>query len=146
MGTCCTTSNILKSTDAKWFNLDGYSGECFVEDVYDGDTVTIRLIFCKQVFKTRCRLLGIDCAEIRTKNAEEKQHGLLAKKYLQDLILGKIIWIRIGKDDKYGRPLGTLYITKSDFNKNINSVNNNMVVKGWAKVYDGKKKIPFTFS
>lgn len=129
--------------DAPWFNLDGYSDVCRVVDVYDADTITIAIMFCDKIFKTKCRLAGIDSAEIRTKNLEEKKHGLAAKEYLKNLIKDKFIWVYIGKNDKYGRPLGTFYMNEEDFKLKRNSINDDLVGKNLAYVYTGQTKTLF---
>ena len=153
---CCKDEVIVRSAvdpknivadwtgeNTPWFNLDGYQGPCRVIDVYDGDTITIAILFCDKIFKTKCRLAGIDAAEIRTKNLEEKKHGLDGKEYLQTLIANKFIWCRIGKNDKYGRPLGVLYLTEHDFNLKQNNINDDLVAKNFAYSYDGTKKTLF---
>ena len=47
-----------------------------------------------------------------------------------------LVWIECGKNDKYGRPLVTVYRRKSD----TQSVNQKMIESGIVNVYDGKKK------
>lgn len=132
-----------KDETAPWFNLDGYEGFCHVLEIYDADTITISIVFCNNFFRTKCRLLGIDAAEIRTKNLKEKEHGIAGKEYLKGLIGGKFIWCRLHKNDKYGRPLGIFYLTEEDFNHKRNSVNDDLIEKGFAYVYLGAKKTLF---
>lgn len=50
----------------------------------DGDTIDVEV-------RTRYRIRLLDCwaPEVRTKNAQEKQRGLMAKRYLDALIRGK---------------------------------------------------------
>ena len=71
MGICCSKKSLENTTiDVPEFSLSGYKCYCKVLDVYDGDTITLGFIFSKNIYKKRCRLEGIDCAEIRTKNPE----------------------------------------------------------------------------
>jgi len=128
------------SSEVSWFSLDGTACQCKVIDVYDADKVTIMLEFSGELYKVKCRLLGIDSAEKRTKNLEEKTVALEATKWLSELINNKVIWVKWGKYG--GRMLGTLYMTEKDM-KNGVSINNMVVEKGYAYFYDGKKKKKF---
>ena len=125
-----------------WLSLNNITCQCRVIDVYDADTVTLILPFENKLFKKKCRLLGIDSAEIRTKNLKEKEYALLSKKKLHELIYDKIIWVKCGDWDKYGRLLGTLYLNKDDLDKD-NSINNMLIKEHYAYAYDGKKKMKF---
>jgi len=129
------------SADAvEWLALDDGEARCKVIDIYDADTVTVIVPFCESHFKVKCRLSGIDAAELRTKNEEEKKVGYEGKKFLSDLILNKVIWIRFGGWGKYGgRMIGTLFLTLDDM-MNERSVNNMLIEKGYAYHYDGKTK------
>lgn len=150
MGNCCkytpTTVDILNNTDdndIRWFNLDGFSDICQVIDVYDADTITVKLVVENKVYKTKIRLEGIDAAEIRTKNAKEKSLGILGRNYLSKLILGKFIWLDITKNGKFGRPLGTLYDYRENWVIKKNSLNDKIVEEGYGYYYNGKKKQDF---
>jgi len=134
----CTNEN------TKWLSLEGIVCQCKVVSVYDADTVTIALQWNNDIYKVKCRLLGIDSAEKRTKNQNEKKVALDATKWLQNLILNKIIWVKCGKWGKYGgRMLGELYLDTKDI-KTSSSINNLIVKNGFAYHYDGKKKKQFS--
>jgi micrococcal nuclease len=111
-----------------------------VNKIVDGDTidVTIDLGF-SVLFSSRVRLAGIDTPESRTRNLEEKAMGLEAKSYLKERLgLAKKIVIRTEKlnsSEKYGRILGWLFLDGE-----TNSVNNQMILKGYAWEYDGSTK------
>lgn len=123
-----------------WFSLNGNISECKVIDVYDADTVTIIIPYNSKMYKIKCRLHGIDSAEIRTKNKEEKKIALESKEWVASIIKDKVIWIKCGKWGKYGgRMLGTLYLTEEDLNNN-KSFNSKIIEKGYAYKYDGKKR------
>ncbi len=51
-----------------------------------------------------------------------------------------LVWIECGKNDKYGRPLVTVYRRKSD----TQSVNQKMIMSGIVNAYNGKKKDSFS--
>jgi endonuclease YncB( thermonuclease family) len=133
----CTNEN------TPWLSLDGITCQCKIVDVYDADTVTIALPFNNQLYRVKCRLLGIDSAEKRTKNLEEKKVALEATEWLSTLIKDKVIWVKCGKWGKYGgRMIGTLYMSEEELEKN-NSINTQIIEKGFAYSYNGKKKKKF---
>ena len=111
-----------------------------VNKIVDGDTidVTIDLGF-SVLFSSRVRLAVIDTTESRTRYLEEKVMGLEAKDYLKErLRVAKKIVIRTEKLDsseKYGRILGWLFLDGE-----TNSVNNQMILKGYAWEYGGDTK------
>lgn len=111
-----------------------------VNKIVDGDTidVTIDLGF-DILYNSRVRLAGIDTPESRTRDLEEKTMGLEAKDYLKErLRVAKKIVIRTEKLDsseKYGRILGWLFLDGE-----TNSVNNQMILKGYAWEYGGETK------
>jgi endonuclease YncB( thermonuclease family) len=133
----CTSDN------TPWLTLSGTESPCKVVSVYDADTVTVALPFGGSCYQVKCRLKGIDAAEIRTKNEEEKKVGLDGKKFLANLILEKTVWIRCGDWGKYGgRMIGELFLTHKDMLEG-RSINEMVVKQGLAYYYDGKKKKAF---
>ena len=138
------TDDLYNSTkdNTDWLLMDGLCDMCKVIDVYDVDTITIVVKFNGKNYKKKCRLTGIDGAELRTKNLDEKKWAIQGKSFLSNLIMNKILWIKCGKWDKYGRLLGTFYNTKDDMEKNI-SINRLLVDKGFAYNYEGKTKKKF---
>lgn len=100
---------------------------------YDGDTVTIATFINNEVYRFNIRMLGYDCAEIKSKDPQEKQVAKWAKEYITEMIHGKIVKI-IKNDgyDKYGRLLLELEID----NINVNEVMQRM----WGVSYNGGHK------
>ena len=145
------------------FNLDNIKGNFYVKSVYDGDTITILIPMSISIYnydildftnidlssnnnpdnKINCyevkiRLLGIDTPEMKPLksllNREEHiKKAQESRDYLKSIILNKIIRVEFKSNDKYGRALGILFID----NININEL---MIEKGYAKLYDGGKK------
>jgi micrococcal nuclease len=109
-----------------------------VLSVYDGDTITAMLDMGLDVQKkAKCRFLGIDTPELRTKSASEKKLGYAARDRLRDLILGKAITLQsVAKPDKYGRLLVRVW-SDGEF------INDLMIEEGLARVYDGGKRQPW---
>lgn len=130
---------ILDSQNPNWLSLNGEYLKCKVIDIYDADTITIIIPFHNTPYKVKCRLTGIDSAEIRTKNQDEKKIAIEGKKWLINKILDKKIWIDCGDWDKYGRLLGKLFLEKNS----LNSINDEIVQNGYAYEYNGKKKKTF---
>ena len=106
--------------------------------VYDGDTITIasRLHNSSDetIYRFSVRLLGIDCAEMKSKNEIEKLHAIQARDALSSIVLGKLVILKNVTIEKYGRLLADVYY-------------NNIWLNGWmlenhyAVPYDGGKKI-----
>ena len=108
--------------------------------VVDGDTIDVIIDLGFDVsFSSRVRLAGIDTPESRTTDAREKILGQEVKDYLKKVLDDATdIVIRTEKVDsseKYGRILGWLFI-----NRETDSLNLQLVNKGYAWAYDGGTK------
>ncbi|MCK5431902.1 MAG: thermonuclease family protein [Gammaproteobacteria bacterium] len=84
-------------------------GDTFIADVRLGFNLTAALTF---------RVLDLDTPETRTRNADEKVHGVQATVLAKTLLLDKEVTIDTHKSGKYGRwlaqitlPDGTDYVT-----------------------------------
>ena len=112
--------------------------------VYDGDTIWITIRLNMKIYKIKTRLYGIDTPEIKPLKSmpnrdKEISKAKESKKFLEDLVLNKIIKIKCGNWDKYGRLLITIFINNNLCGE-IN-LNNLMVEKGLAKKYFGGTKM-----
>jgi len=111
-----------------------------IHKVVDGDTIDadIDLGFSISLSK-RIRLAGVDTPESRTSDAYEKKLGLESKEWLKKKVEGaKDILIKTELPDsteKYGRIIGHLFI-----NNEATSLNEQMIVSGFAWEYDGGAK------
>lgn len=105
-----------------------------INRVIDGDTVDLDIDLGFSItLKQRVRLLGIDAAETRTKDLDEKKKGIDARLWLEKELARKGDWIiETKKDDKYGRILGTLYCVGDP-----NTINERMLNEGIASPYSG---------
>ena len=108
--------------------------------VVDGDTIdaSIDLGFDISLEK-RIRLAGVDTPESRTADANEKKYGLEAKEWLKHKVenAGHIL-IKTELPDsteKYGRIIGHLFVNDQEL-----SLNDQMIVEGYAWTYDGGTK------
>lgn len=132
-----------------WLSFEGQELEAKVIDIYDGDTITIAIPFENRIYKQKCRLCNLDTAEIRTKNCEEKIVGIKGKEFVKDLVLGKRVYIKCGKDDKYGRLLVQVFLSAPNrslmlgcrkYEKDLSSM---IIEAGLGYEYDGRTKKSF---
>lgn len=114
-----------------------YVYRAYVESVYDGDTITVTLDLGLSIkVKAKCRLLGIDTPEIRTKVAAEKEAAYKARDRVRDLVLEKWVTLHsVQKPDKYGRLLVKVW-TEGGV-----CINDMLIEERLARPYDGGAKV-----
>ncbi len=113
-----------------------YEYKATIRKIVDGDTadVDIDLGFDCWMHNQRIRLYGVDTPECRTRNKQEKAHGLLAKKYVQEtLIVGEVYALRTKEKGKFGRYLGEIKVGRTTINKLL-------IKEGLAVAYTGQSK------
>ena len=100
--------------------------------VIDGDTVDVDIDLGFGItLSHRVRLKGVNTAETRTKDLEEKAEGIKARLWLEKELSRKGEWIiDTTKEDKYGRMLGTLYLVGEPV-----TVNEKMIKEGIVKSF-----------
>jgi len=108
--------------------------------VIDGDTIDADIDLGFDISLTkRIRLAGVDTPESRTTDANEKKYGLQSKEWLKHKVeSAENILIKTELPDsteKYGRIIGHLFINDQE-----NSLNDQMIVEGYAWTYDGGTK------
>ena len=108
-----------QSLDTPLFTLNGqiYPAKCV--KCYDADTIHVVILLHGTYTRFRCRLKGIDTAELRSKNKEEKAHAKQARDYLKTLILNKLVTIRCYDFDKYGRLLVDVFCESPSILTNV---------------------------
>jgi micrococcal nuclease len=97
-----------------------YEYNCKIVRVVDGDTVDVDIDLGFDTWRRneRIRLHGCDTPECRTKNKQEKAHGLLAKAYVQKaLIVGRTYALTTKEKGKFGRFLGEFKTGKGAITK-----------------------------
>jgi endonuclease YncB( thermonuclease family) len=92
------------------FSLEGKSFLGYCVKAYDGDTCTINIHTHVGNNEWKVRLSGFDAPELKTKNPEEKRHGLACRDMLLELIHNKYVIVRCEKFEKYGRLLANVFI------------------------------------
>ena len=111
-----------------------------ITKVIDGDTIDADIDLGFDISLTkRIRLAGVDTPESRTSDANEKKYGLEAKEWLKHKVenAGHIL-IKTELPDsteKYGRIIGHLFVNDQE-----TSLNDQMIVEGYAWTYDGGTK------
>ena len=116
-----------------------------INRVVDGDTIDVTIDLGFDLYKKeRVRIAGVDTPEKRTRDLEEKALGIDATNWMKEKLEGAIageddLIIRtelVGGMGKYGRLLGWLYIGDAE-----ESLNEKMIVEGYAFPYDGGTKV-----
>lgn len=118
-----------------------YEYNCIIRKVVDGDTVYVDVDLGFGVVLrgsngrgVNVRLFGVDAPESRTRDLEEKAHGLLAKKYVKDnLKVGEKYILRTKEKGKFGRYLGEIKVGRTTINKML-------IKKKLAVPYTGQNK------
>jgi micrococcal nuclease len=112
-----------------------------IHKIVDGDTIDADIDLGFDISLTkRIRLAGVDTPESRTADANEKKYGLESKEWLKKRCENaKDILIKTELPDsteKYGRIIGHLFI-----NGEHTSLNEQMIISGYAWEYDGGTKV-----
>lgn len=146
------------------FSLNELFIETRIVSIYDGDTCTCILPIDKKFYKFTVRLAEIDTCEMTSKNNDNKQLALEARKRLCQLISSDFddidlnitkkdlteklnkkcytIKIKCGDFDKYGRLLAWLYNKDSVTTVPIEQSFNHILIKEkLAYKYEGKTKL-----
>ena len=116
-----------------------YEYNCKIVRIIDGDTVDvdIDLGFAVWLNKQRIRLFGVDTPESRTRDAEEKKFGILAKNFVKGrLPVGSMQILRTRLDDsrgKFGRILGEFVLEETTLNQLLIVTNNWVPYFGQSK-------------
>ena len=114
-----------------------YEYNCKIVRVVDGDTVDVDIDLGFDTWRCgeRIRLYGVDTPECRTRNAEEKAAGFLAKEFVEDsLHVGQTYKLTTKDKGKFGRYLGVIMLT------NKTSINAALVTENLAVPYHGQSK------
>ena len=121
------------NNDIPMFGFEGEIHEGKIVNVYDGDTVKIVMKMFGKFYRFNCRIEGVDTPELRTRNKKEKKMGIMVRDKLRTKILDKMVKVKCGKFDKYGRLLVDIIIDNTSITKWL--IDNN-----YAFSYDGGTK------
>ena len=116
--------------------MERYYYKAKVLSVYDADTCTLLIDVGFNMFlKEKVRFMGIDTPEIRTRNPKEKALGLEARDWVREQILKKDVMFVAHKEGKFGRYLVDIFMGDTTV-----TINNLLIEKGYAKIYNGGKR------
>lgn len=120
--------------------MDPYWYKASVVKIIDGDTLDVDIDLGFDIWHAiRIRLNGIDTAEIRSSNIEEKESGLKAKEFVKNWLDSHgykiLIQTKRDKTEKYGRILAEVYCASG-----FDNLNADLITEGLAKPYYGVKK------
>lgn len=138
--TACTYEN------TPVLSLEGQETLAKCVRVYDGDTVHLAIAVADNAGmpmyrRVKCRLAHINTAEMRSHDIAEANKARVAKQALSDMIDEKIVHVKFGRDDMYGRPLVTIYqydAIAGNAGKIGECVNTRMITAGFAQPYEGE--------
>lgn len=145
------------------FSLKDYITYAKLLSNYDGDTGDIIIIYKEIPMHLKARFYGYDCCEMKPllkdpKRDEKKKRAIEAKNRLWYLCTNeeeikshkKLIKIKCGEYDKYGRILITAFNEDYDIDSNKteeelfkDSINYQMINEGHGYSYNGGKKEDF---
>ena len=116
-----------------------YEYNCKIVRIIAGDRVDVEfdLGFAVWLNNQRLRLFGVDSPESRTRDAEEKKFGILAKNFVKGrLPVGSMQILRTRLDDsrgKFGRILGEFVLEETTLNQLLIVTNNGVPYFGQSK-------------
>lgn len=128
------------------FSFNNYEEIVKVCNVYDGDTCHVVFKKWGMIIRVRVRMAHYDSPEIKGQTEEEKRAAAIAKEYFISLLQRSDMYAKavFGRNDKYGRPLTTLYNISKWGICDAKSINTYMLESGNGKPYEGGKKTEFT--
>lgn len=113
-----------------------------VVKVYDGDTITIatRMPGSDTLYRFSVRLTGIDCPEIKSHCASEKEVAQLAKQFVTQQVMGEIVSLENVEMEKYGRLLAQVWYHDSYTGERL-CLNEELCKRRLAVSYNGGTKV-----
>lgn len=151
---------VLTDCDPSTIEKFSFAGQSFytrIVDLYDGDSYRIVVHVNGSLSYVMTRLLGIDTAEISSKNAVEKGRAVAARDYALSWALKDpaafatkkqikealaktpaIVFVKCLEQDKFGRILVEVFRTRDDAEP---SLNQQLIDAGHAIQYGGERKV-----
>lgn len=111
-----------------------------IREVVDGDTVDCVIKLHGSCFVFRGRLSGINCPESRTRDLDEKVHGIACKLFLKRLLEDQTLYVVITQRDSEGEKFGRILMSLRFGNENVNDI---MLKRTPTEEYHGEKKKKF---
>lgn len=110
--------------------------------VYDGDTITVasRLPGSDTCYRFSVRLAGIDCPEIKSRSASEKEVAQLAKQFVTSQVMDQVVELKNVEMEKYGRLLAQVWYHESYTGDRL-CLNEEICGRRLAVAYNGGTKV-----
>lgn len=132
-------SKTKENTD--YLTLEGKEFDAKIVYIYDGDTMHCVFEAFGAYYRWNCRVMGVDTPELRTKNANEKELGYKVRDILRGHFQDKIVKIKCGEFDKYGRLLIDMYMPEYVPNTNGSTfLSEWLIANKYAYAYGGGTK------
>jgi endonuclease YncB( thermonuclease family) len=124
------------------FTLDGTKTVAMCSKVYDGDTIHLIIPINGDFKRIICRMQGYNSAEIKGSGEEERKKAIAARDRMSELVYAKVVYVELGKNDKYGRVLTNVFLI--DGRDTVGEcVNDIMMREGHGAPYNGKGEKKF---
>lgn len=108
-----------------------YSYKAKIVDVYDGDTFTFYVDLGFDVWvKSKLRLYGVDTPELR---GEEREIGLVARDFVRQEVMDKMVTMNVYKKGKYGRYVASVNYV---FGNTVRNLSEELLANGLAVEVD----------
>ena len=124
------------------FSLEGREFDAKVVYIYDGDTIHVVFKVFGEYHRWNCRISGVDTPELRTKNEAEKQMGYKVRDIIRERLMDKLVRVKCGEFDKYGRLLLDVYMPDEHRTegKEVETLSEWLIENKYAYSYDGGTK------
>ena len=134
--------NSKTKENTEYMTLENNEYQAKIVYIYDGDTMHVVFKEFDNYFRWNCRISGVDTPELRTKNEREKEMGYKVRDELRKLFMNKIVKIKCGEFDKYGRLLIDVYVPDGirSENKTEQMLSDWLIENKYAYAYDGGTK------
>ena len=134
--------NSKTKENTEYMTLENNEYQAKIVYIYDGDTMHVVFKEFDNYFRWNCRISGVDTPELRTKNEREKEMGYKVRDELRKLFMNKIVKIKCGEFDKYGRLLIDVYVPDGirSENKTEQMLSEWLIENKYAYAYDGGTK------
>ena len=99
---------------APLFTLEGTTTPAKLYQFYDCDSFYMSIVLKGALTSFKCRLLGIDSAELRSKDAVEKKLAYEARDRMREIADNSVCMVSCSSFDKYGRVLVSVVLPNGE--------------------------------
>ena len=132
--------NTKTKENTEYMTLENNEYMAKIVYIYDGDTMHVVFKEFGKYFRWNCRISGVDTPEVRTRNVKEKELGYKVRDVLRKNLMEKIVKIKCGEFDKYGRLLIDVYVPDDMQSKENQMLSEWLIENKYAYSYHGGTK------